>query len=255
MTCACAESGWRRRVLLHLWSGRLALLLLIAAVMVGCKSEGRDDPERTSQATGASAQDDAVPSGSAASGGAGVSAAGVSVETQSLGPQCLALAALVTERCANPPLGEERWCLGLVQALDGYRAEPEGSEAACAVSLSRLETGAVGGGPGVVLAEPHPPEHVMPGPRERPTESESGKAQRVLRVIANYLVAHAAEHGAPADQGAAAAVLLESHGMEWPKDPWGLAYAYRALDERHFELSSAGPDGESGTEDDLRVTE
>lgn len=39
-------------------------------------------------------------------------------------------------------------------------------------------------------------------------------------------------------------------GGEIPTDPWGNEYSYRK-DGRDFEIISAGPDGQEGTEDDI----
>ena len=36
-----------------------------------------------------------------------------------------------------------------------------------------------------------------------------------------------------------------------PQDPWGTDYIYRKTGDRQFEIFSAGPDGEAGTEDDI----
>lgn len=36
------------------------------------------------------------------------------------------------------------------------------------------------------------------------------------------------------------------------KDPWGNAYHYRLVDAKNYELTSAGPDGQVGTTDDIR---
>ncbi len=36
-----------------------------------------------------------------------------------------------------------------------------------------------------------------------------------------------------------------------PQDPWGNEYIYRKTGNRDFELFSAGPDGQEGTEDDV----
>jgi general secretion pathway protein G len=38
---------------------------------------------------------------------------------------------------------------------------------------------------------------------------------------------------------------------ELPKDPWGGDYQYEQTDEVHFRVWSNGPDGQSGTEDDI----
>lgn len=43
-------------------------------------------------------------------------------------------------------------------------------------------------------------------------------------------------------------------GRELPKDPWGNPYVYRFPGERNaqgYDLYSAGPDGQPGTEDDI----
>lgn len=39
---------------------------------------------------------------------------------------------------------------------------------------------------------------------------------------------------------------------EIPLDPWGTEYIYRKVSKREFEISSAGPDGIEGNEDDIR---
>ena len=36
-----------------------------------------------------------------------------------------------------------------------------------------------------------------------------------------------------------------------PQDPWGSDYIYRKTGGRQFEIFSAGPDGQEGTEDDI----
>ena len=38
-----------------------------------------------------------------------------------------------------------------------------------------------------------------------------------------------------------------------PDDPWGKPYVYRKSGSREYELFSAGPDGQEGTEDDIRM--
>ncbi len=35
-------------------------------------------------------------------------------------------------------------------------------------------------------------------------------------------------------------------------DPWGAPYVYRKVNNREFELFSVGPDGQEGTDDDIR---
>jgi general secretion pathway protein G len=40
-----------------------------------------------------------------------------------------------------------------------------------------------------------------------------------------------------------------------PQDPWGNDYVYRKTGSRDFELFSVGPDGQEGTEDDVRPDE
>jgi general secretion pathway protein G len=40
-----------------------------------------------------------------------------------------------------------------------------------------------------------------------------------------------------------------------PQDPWGGAYVYRVVNNRSFEVFSAGPDGRPGTEDDIHAGE
>ncbi len=37
-----------------------------------------------------------------------------------------------------------------------------------------------------------------------------------------------------------------------PSDPWDQPYEYRRLSRRKYEILCSGPDGESGTQDDLR---
>ena len=39
---------------------------------------------------------------------------------------------------------------------------------------------------------------------------------------------------------------------ELPKDPWNNPYRYECEDYQNFSVSSDGPDGEPGTEDDIR---
>lgn len=39
---------------------------------------------------------------------------------------------------------------------------------------------------------------------------------------------------------------------EIKKDPWGNDYIYRKRGNREFEIISAGPDGQEGTDDDIR---
>ena len=38
-----------------------------------------------------------------------------------------------------------------------------------------------------------------------------------------------------------------------PKDPWGADYVYKKEGPRKFEIYSAGPDGQEGTEDDVHA--
>jgi general secretion pathway protein G len=40
-----------------------------------------------------------------------------------------------------------------------------------------------------------------------------------------------------------------------PKDPWGNDYIYERINNREFNIYSAGPDGQVGTEDDVRKPE
>lgn len=38
-------------------------------------------------------------------------------------------------------------------------------------------------------------------------------------------------------------------------DPWGTEYVYKKINNREFEIISAGPDGSEGTDDDVRGAE
>jgi len=44
-------------------------------------------------------------------------------------------------------------------------------------------------------------------------------------------------------------------GKKVPLDPWDMPYQYQLQDNANYQISSFGPDGAEGTEDDLRLSD
>ena len=92
-------------------------------------------------------------------------------------------------------------------------------------------------------------QHVLP--KEREPETETTKAQRIIRQLTNYLLAEQ-QAGYPTTQEEAQTRLLENRKLKWPKDPWGEPYVYE-MGESAFVIFSAGPDNTPKTDDDIVV--
>ena len=100
------------------------------------------------------------------------------------------------------------------------------------------------------------PAQLVRGPgEEKKVETKDSKIERIIRQLTNYLMVEAGRASAPADVEGAAVFLQERFDIAWPKDPWGNQYVYKRIDARSFEVYCAGPDGQSGTDDDIHVSD
>lgn len=86
-------------------------------------------------------------------------------------------------------------------------------------------------------------------------EPDDYKAQKLVNQLFNYCVGVcSANQECPKDLAAARDGIRKQYGIFWPKDPWGNVYQYRRLDEQTCEVWSMGPDGKTGTDDDIHIS-
>ena len=110
---------------------------------------------------------------------------------------------------------------------------------------------------------------VVPKLAGRSEDARIAAAKADLKTLAGALDRYEVDSGRfpTTEQGLAALLVKPSSapepkswkgpyidGRELPKDPWGNPYVYRFPGERNtqgYDLYSAGPDGQPGTEDDI----
>lgn len=110
---------------------------------------------------------------------------------------------------------------------------------------------------------------VVPKLAGRSEDARIAAAKADLKTLAGALDRYEVDSGRfpTTEQGLAALLVKPSSapepkswkgpyidGRELPKDPWGNPYLYRFPGERNtqgYDLYSAGPDGQPGTEDDI----
>ena len=100
-------------------------------------------------------------------------------------------------------------------------------------------------------------ESVAPALRfENGVEPPEHKAQKLVNQLFNYCAGICAnQQECPADLEAAKEATKTQYKFFWPKDPWGKPYQYKKIDDQHFDLWSAGPDGIDGNDDDIHVAD